>query len=138
TTQPSYKAPEEREARQSPVKGYITGEYVPGHYEYYKSIYHRRKVEETFFPSERYGSRKTTETVAYGHPELVQRPRSAEPARVEDDDAIRQAVRILEASCAMLDETADRISRRKQQPSSRVRFPSEVRSRAVDVNVARS
>jgi hypothetical protein len=100
--------------------------------EVYQSVYHHRRIEQTVFPSERYKSVRTTETVHYDQPEVVQE------AVPKDDDAIQQAIRILEASCTMLDETAERIARRKKQPSSRVQFPSEIRSKTVEIQTIRS
>ncbi|KAI6185303.1 hypothetical protein M3Y98_00008100 [Aphelenchoides besseyi] len=101
---------------------------------------YRSTVEETTFPSiDRYRTVRS-ETQRFVEPRS---PRLATPLETRtthtttttisnvpqppEDDAITQAVRILQESCDLLDETADKIARRRLLDGRDFRFPSESR-----------
>ncbi|KAI1719203.1 hypothetical protein Ddc_08405 [Ditylenchus destructor] len=127
-----------------------TGELI--HKETHKSVYHESQIDRTPFPSQnrekilRYHS--DDEDLHYSVKRKVTEGHSSQPAPRKtslDDPIIREAIRILEASCHMLDETAQRIvsmkteaNHHREAPTSSYpyrntrnvlssRFPSEVR-----------
>lgn len=106
---------------------------------------YRSHVEETTFPSiDRYRTvRSETVRIEPRSPRslLNSTPLESKTTRTEtytvtsvpqssQEDVIAQAVQILQSSCDMLDETADRIQRRKLLgQNSNFSFPSESRKK---------
>uniref|UniRef100_A0A915E338 Uncharacterized protein n=1 Tax=Ditylenchus dipsaci TaxID=166011 RepID=A0A915E338_9BILA len=104
-----------------------------------KSSYLRSQVEQTPFPSQ--DRQKITRYHSDAEDHLPQyKPLSRQsryPPTKHDDPIIKEAIRILEASCQLLDETAIRIAAvnnenqirpsRDAKDNRSFRFPSEIR-----------